>query len=256
MTLATWNVNSIRMRLPRLLAWLERRQPDVVCLQETKVTDAEFPHAELAPLGYRALVCGEPVYNGVAILTRSDGVDTVRRLPDDPPDGPRRLLATTVEGLRVVNLYAPNGSAVGSDKYAYKLAWYRRLRAFLDGAFAPGDPVVVCGDFNVAPEDRDVWDPETWRGQIMASEPERAAFRELLAWGLADALRIHRPHEGGIFTWWDYRAGAFHRNWGLRIDHVLLSGALANRCVTVEVDRDQRKGSKPSDHAPVVVTFA
>jgi len=253
--LATWNVNSIRIRLPRLLAWLERRRPDVVCLQEVKVTDEDFPRAELEALGYRVLVAGQRTYNGVAILSRAEPTEVARALPDDGDDAQRRLLVADVGGLRVVNVYGPNGQEVGSEKYAYKLDWYRRFRAFLDAGADAGRPVAVCGDLNIAPEDRDVWDPERWRGQVMASEPERAAFRSLLAWGLSDALRLHRP-EGGLFTWWDYRAGAFHRGWGLRIDHILVSASVARGCSAVEIDRDERKGPKPSDHVPVVATLA
>lgn len=255
MLLATWNVNSVRVRLPRLCAWLERRQPDVVCLQETKVADAEFPVDELAKLGYRALLNGQPTYNGVALLSRVEATDPVRAL-DDRDDPQRRLLAATVAGVRVVNVYAPNGGEVGSDKYAYKLDWYRRLAAFLARHLDPGAPVVLCGDLNVAPADRDVWDPEGWRGQTLCSEPEREAFRALEAWGFRDALRLLHPETPGLYTWWDYREGAFHRGWGLRIDHVLLTAPLAARCTAVEVDRPERKGPKPSDHAPVLVTLA
>lgn len=255
LTVATWNVNSIRVRLPRLLDWLARRQPDVVCLQETKVADAEFPTAELTALGYHALVSGQPTYNGVAILARAEPCDSVRELPGDSADAQRRLLVATVAGLTVVNVYAPNGGEVGSDKYAYKLEWYRRLRAFLAARVDPAGAVVLCGDLNVAPEDRDVWDPEGWRGQTLCSEPERAAFRELLAWGLRDALRLLHPGAGGLYTWWDYRAGAFHRGWGLRIDHVLVSAPLVPRVSAVLIDREERKGAKPSDHAPVLTTL-
>ena len=253
--LATWNVNSIRMRLPRLLAWLERRRPDVVCLQETKVEDADFPLAELAALGYQALLNGQRAYNGVAILSQAPPADSLRAWPDGVEDPQRRLLGATIEGVRVLNVYAPNGGEVGSDKYTYKLEWYRRLRAFLDQAVDPAAPVVLCGDLNVAPEDRDVWDPDQWRGQTLCTEPERAAFRSLTAWGFQDALRLHQPETGGLYTWWDYRAGAFHRGWGLRIDHVLLTAPLAARSAAVEIDRAERKGAKPSDHAPVVLTL-
>jgi len=255
MKIATWNVNSIRTRLPRLTAWLERRRPDIACLQEIKVTDDRFPRGELEALGYRILVAGQQTYNGVAILARADVREIARRLPDDAEDAPRRLLVAEAGGLKIVNVYGPNGQEVGSDKYAYKLDWYRRLLAFLEVAASPAEPVVLCGDLNIAPEDRDVWDPEKWRGRIMFSDPERAAFRELIRWGLRDALRLHRG-EGGLFTWWDYRAGAFHRGWGLRIDHLLLAPAVAARSTGVEIDRDERKGPKPSDHAPVVATLA
>ena len=254
MKLATWNVNSIRVRLPRLLTWLERRQPDVVCLQEIKVVDANFPVKEIEALGYRCLVDGQKTYNGVAILSRAEATDPVGSLPGDGPDAERRIQVATIEGIRIVNVYVPNGSEVGSDKYAYKLDWYHRLRAFLDASFDPQGEVLLCGDFNVAPEDRDVWDPEQWRGQILFSEPEKEALRNVIAWGLTDALRIHHA-EGGLYTWWDYRAGAFHRGWGLRIDHILVTSPLAKRCTAVEIDRDERKGEKPSDHAPVVATF-
>jgi exodeoxyribonuclease-3 len=253
--LATWNVNSIRTRLPRLTAWLERRRPDVVCLQETKVADDQFPHAELRALGYTALAAGQQTYNGVAVLARAAAREVARGLPDEEDDAQRRLLAAEVGGLRVMSVYGPNGQEVGSEKYAYKLDWYRRFRAFLEAAATPAEPLAVMGDLNIAPEDRDVWDPEKWRGQIMASDPERAVFRDLVGWGLRDSLRLHRE-EGGLFTWWDYRAGAFHRGWGLRIDHILLAPALAARCTAVEIDRDERKGAKPSDHAPVVATLA
>jgi exodeoxyribonuclease-3 len=251
MEIATWNVNSIRIRLPRLLAWLERRRPDIVCLQETKVIDEDFPRLEIESLGYRCLVNGQRTYNGVAILTRFEPSDLIFSLPGDEPDIDRRILVATIEGIRVASVYAPNGGWVGSDKYAYKLAWYRRLREFLDASFNPQSDVVLCGDFNVAPEDRDVWDPVMWKGRVLFSEPEKEALRSLMAWGLKDALRLHHS-EGGLYTWWDYRAGALHRGWGLRIDHILITESLGKRCVNVEIERDERKGPKPSDHAPVV----
>ncbi len=254
MKLATWNVNSIRTRLPRLLRWLEQRGPDVVCLQETKVADEQFPGAELRGVGYTALTAGQQTYNGVAILARDGAEEVVRRLPGDGDDAQRRLLVARVADLTIMSVYGPNGQEVGSEKYAYKLEWYRRLQAFLETSATPAEPLVLCGDLNIAPEDRDVWDADKWRGQIMFSDAERAVFQGLVAWGLVDALRLHRA-EGGLFTWWDYRAGAFHRGWGLRIDHILLSRPLAARCVAVEIDRDERKGEKPSDHVPVVATL-
>jgi exodeoxyribonuclease-3 len=256
LTLATWNVNSIRVRLPRLTAWLARRQPDLVCLQETKVDDAEFPADEIGKLGYQVLSNGQPTYNGVALLSRHPLGDPVRAFPEAAADPQRRLLVATVAGLRVINVYAPNGGEVGSDKYVYKLDWYRRLAAFLETHVDPGAPVVLCGDLNVAPTDLDVHDPAQWRGQTMCSEPEREAFGRLTAWGLRDALRLHHPQTPGLYTWWDYRAGAFHRGWGLRIDHILVSPPVAARCTAVEIDRQERKGPKPSDHAPVVATLA
>ena len=252
--IATWNVNSVRARLPRVLAWLERQRPDVVCLQETKVVDEDFPAAEIAAVGYHAVVFGQKTYNGVAILSRQEPSHVVRGLPDDEADAERRLVAATVGGVRIVDVYAPNGGKVGSDKYAFKLDWFRRLRSWLDAECDAATDLLICGDFNVAPDDRDVYDPEAWRGQILCSEPEREALRGLTAWGLADGLRLHRQ-EGGLYTWWDYRAGAFHRGWGLRIDHVLLTRSLASRCTAVEIDRAERKGEKPSDHAPVIATL-
>lgn len=254
MKIATWNVNSIRVRLPRLLAWLERRRPDVVCLQETKVVDEDFPIEEISALGYRCLTNGQKTYNGVAILSRGEAADPAFSLLGDELDEERRFLAATIEGIRVVNVYCPNGNEVGSDKFAYKLDWYRRLRRLLDSSMDPKTEVLVCGDFNVAPEDRDVWDAEQWRGQILFSEREKQAFRCVVDWGLTDALRMHHA-ESGLYTWWDYRAGAFNRDLGVRIDHVLVTPPLASRCAEVIVDRDERKGDKPSDHAPVIATF-
>jgi exodeoxyribonuclease-3 len=255
LTIATWNVNSVRSRLERLCAWLVRRRPDVVCLQETKVVDADFPRADIEAAGYHCLINGQKTYNGVAILSREAAREIVRALPGDTPDAERRLLAAEVAGVVVASVYCPNGSEVGSDKYTFKLDWYGRLRQLLDESFSPERPLAVCGDFNIAPEDRDVWDPERWRGQVLFSDPEKDALAALTAWGLEDTLRRLRP-EPGVYTWWDYRFGAFHRGWGLRIDHVLATPPLADRCLAVEVDRDERKGEKPSDHAPVLAVFA
>ncbi len=254
MLITTWNINSIRMRLERLQKYLERRRPDVLCLQETKVVDDEFPADSLRALGYQCNYRGEKSYNGVAILSLLPPENIEMKLPDDGPDAPCRFIAGTIGGVRIINVYAPNGSEVASDKYAFKLEWYKRLRAYLDARANPQDRVLMCGDFNVAPDDRDVWDPEQWRGKILCSDPERSAFRALLDWGMTDSLRMLRQ-EPGIYTWWDYRGGAFHRGWGMRIDHILVTARLAQQCSLVEVDRDERKGEKPSDHAPVVATL-
>jgi exodeoxyribonuclease III len=254
MIVATWNVNSIRMRMERLQRWLEQKKPDVLCLQETKVVNEDFPFETLQALGYECYVHGQKSYNGVAVLARMAANDLVKGLPGEGADAPCRLVAATFGGVRIINIYAPNGGEVDSDKYVYKLDWYRRLREFLDTSLSPKDEVLICGDFNVAPEDRDVWDPEKWRGQVLFTEPEKAALRNIVNWGLSDALRLHHP-EGGQYTWWDYREGAFHRGWGVRIDHFLLSVPLATRCTEVVIDRDERKGQKPSDHAPVIATF-
>jgi exodeoxyribonuclease-3 len=254
MRLATWNVNSVRSRLPRLLSWLERRQPDIVCLQETKVVDRDFPRAEIEATGYYCLVRGQKTYNGVAILSRHEPSQIEMALPGDPADEEARFLAATIGQVRVVDVYVPNGGEVGIDRYYFKLNWYSRLRTYLESCYRATDSFVICGDFNVAPEDRDVWDPERRRGKILFSEPEKEALRGFTAWGLVDTLRLHHQ-EGGIYTWWDYRVGSFHRGWGLRIDHIFASRALAPHCTAVEVDREERKGEKPSDHAPVVATF-
>jgi len=255
MTIATWNVNSIRARLPRVLEWLERRRPDVLCLQETKIVDADFPRAEFEKLGYRIEAFGQRTYHGVAIASLRPAGAVARGLPDDAPDADRRVLAADFDGVRVVDVYAPNGTEVGSARFAYKLDWFRRLRAMLEATAKPTAPLLVCGDFNVAPEDRDVYDPDAWRGRLLFHPDERAALRELMAWGLVDAFREHES-AGGHYTWWDYRAGAFHRGWGLRIDLMLMTAPLAARCRAVTIDRDARKGEKPSDHAPVVAELA
>ncbi len=255
MKLATWNVNSIRVRLPRLLAWLERHSPDVLCLQETKVVDQDFPLKEIKEAGYHALYTGQKTYNGVALLSRSQPREIARALPGDGSEAEKRLIAAEVDGVTILGVYVPNGAEVGSSKYAFKLEWYSRLHYYLKDAFSPNQSIIVCGDFNVAPEDKDVWDPVSWQGQTLCTEPERQAFAKLLDWGLKDALRLKTPDEH-IYTWWDYRGGAFHRGWGLRIDHILVSQPLAERLMNVIVDRDERKGEKPSDHAPVVAVFS
>ena len=255
MKIASWNVNSVRARLPRLLAWLGRERPDVVCLQETKVVDDDFPAADLENLGYHCTVHGQKTYNGVAVLSLEPAKNVVRGFPDGLPEPESRALAVTVAGIRVASLYVPNGKDAAHPAYQLKLTWLERLRQWLDGTFDAACDVALCGDFNIAPTDADVWNVEQWRGQNLFSEPEKERFRSLLEWGLVDALGD--LHSGaGTFTWWDYRMGAFHRGWGLRIDHILLSRSLAARCTAVAVQRDERKGDKPSDHVPVVATFA
>ncbi|MHC4471729.1 MAG: exodeoxyribonuclease III [Planctomycetota bacterium] len=254
MLIATWNVNSIRVRMPRLTAWLEERRPDVLCVQETKVQDPDFPHEPLEALGYRAEAFGQKTYNGVAILSRHPMTEVTRGLPGDEPEEQKRVIEATVEGVRVVNLYVPNGKAPGTDAYEMKLDWLARLRARLDEGLSPDDPVVVLGDMNIAPEDRDVYDPVALAGTIHVSDPERAALRNVMDWGLLDAQRLHTD-EAGVYSWWDYRAGMFRRGLGMRIDLVLVSRPLAERCTAVEIDKRARGGEKPSDHAPVLATF-
>ncbi len=251
MKIVTWNVNSVRARLERVVGFLRKAEPDVACLQETKVVDADFPSEAFRALGYTATIHGQKTYNGVAILSKEPPTDVVRGMQDGDADADARFLAATVAGVRVIDVYVPNGQEVGSPKYDFKLRWLARLRAFLDRNCRKEQPLVVCGDFNVAPEDQDVWDPEKWRGQVLFSEPEKAALQAVRDFGLVDALRA-KNREAGVYTWWDYRMGAFHRGWGLRIDHFLMTPALAARLRSVAVDREERKGQNPSDHAPVV----
>jgi exodeoxyribonuclease-3 len=254
MKIATWNVNSLRVRLPQALDWLEAQQPDLLAVQETKLTDPDFPAAEFAARGYHSLYSGQKTYNGVAILSREPGTEVLLDLPgfEDPQ---RRVLAATFGDLRLVNFYVPNGSEVGSDKYAYKLDWLEKAAVFLAGEQARHPHLAVVGDFNIAPEDRDVHDPEAWREQILCSTPEREAFRKLLDLGFQDAFRLFEQPENS-FSWWDYRAAGFRRNLGLRIDHILLSPALASRCRACSIDKAPRKLERPSDHAPVVAELS
>jgi exodeoxyribonuclease-3 len=248
--LATWNVNSLKVRLPHLLEWLAQARPDAMCLQETKTEDAKFPVAELRAAGYEAAYSGQKTYNGVAILSRSAPVDVQHGIPGFA-DELKRVIAATVGGVRLVSIYAPNGQAVGSDKYAYKLRWYEALAAWAKEALAAHPRLALAGDFNVAPEDRDVHDPKRWEGQIHVSGPERAAFGQLLRIGFSDAFRLF-PQPEREFSWWDYRLAAFQRNWGLRIDQILLSPELARLCHACSIDKAPRKLERPSDHAPVL----
>jgi exodeoxyribonuclease III len=253
--LATWNVNSVRARLDRLLAWLARTGPDVVCLQELKVPGEEFPFDALREAGYHAAVFGQRTYNGVAILSRHAPDEVRPGFGDTEMDDQARLIGATIGGIVVVSAYVPNGQVVGSDKWAYKLAWLGRLRAWLEQAGKPDRPLVLAGDFNVAPEDRDVARPEEWQESVLCHPDARRALRDVMGWGLVDAVRLH--DEGpGPWSWWDYRQLAFPRGNGLRIDHVFLTAPLAGRCTRAWVDREERKGKLPSDHAPVVVELA
>jgi exodeoxyribonuclease-3 len=248
--LATWNVNSLKVRLPHLLDFLARHAPDAVCLQETKCEDAAFPAQAIESAGYHWVHDGQKTYNGVAILSREEPADVARGLPGFG-DLQKRVIAADVGGVRVVSVYCPNGQAVGSDKYDYKLRWFAALASWLGAELTAGRDLAVLGDYNVAPEDRDVHDPEAWRGQVLVSEPEREAFRALVALGFADAFRLFEQPEKS-YSWWDYRMAAFRRNLGLRIDHILLSPALAARCRACTIDVEPRKLERPSDHAPVL----
>ncbi|RMG55360.1 MAG: exodeoxyribonuclease III [Acidobacteria bacterium] len=254
MKIASWNVNSIRARLERLLHWLAEHQPDVVCLQELKVTEEQFPFEVLREAGYRAAVYGQKAYNGVAILARAELTDVQRGFGDEEEEAQARLIAATVDGLRVLSAYVPNGAEVGSEKYAHKLRWLDRFKGYLKEYDLSGRPLVVCGDFNIAPEARDVAHPDAWEGTVLFNPEMRAAFRELLDSGLIDTFRKHEDR-GGFYSWWDYRRLAFVRDDGLRIDHILATPPLADRCTAAWIDREARKGPKPSDHAPVIAVF-
>lgn len=250
MKLATWNVNSLNVRLPQLLEWMARRQLDVVCLQETKCEDIKFPLADIEGTGYVASYCGQKTYNGVAILSRSPVIDVTRGIPAFT-DEQRRVIAATVGDVRVVCVYCPNGESVDSPKYAYKLSWYAALHEWLKGEIVRYPKLAVLGDFNIAPEDRDVHDPKQWEGKVLFSEPEKAALRGLFALGLKDSFRLFDQPEKA-FSWWDYRMNGFKRNLGLRIDHILLSEPLAAVARSCLIDRDMRALERPSDHAPVI----
>ncbi|MDW8363212.1 MAG: exodeoxyribonuclease III [Myxococcales bacterium] len=250
---ATWNVNSIRARLQRVLAWIERRRPDVLCLQELKCTDDEVPRLPFEAAGYRAAIWGQKTYNGVAILSNRPLVDVERGFGDgEAPDTEARLLRATIDGVRVLCAYVPNGGEVGGPRWPYKLAWLERLERCVERELRRHPLLLLAGDLNVAPTDRDVAFPEQWRDGVLTHPEVRAAFARLERVGLVDVLRRHHP-DAPIYTWWDYRALAFPRGDGMRIDHVLASAALASRSRGCTVDRDERKGKGPSDHVPVVV---
>jgi exodeoxyribonuclease-3 len=253
MKIATWNVNSLRVRLPQVLDWLTRESPDVLCLQETKVVDEDFPLDALRAAGYTATFSGQKTYNGVATLSRTLPTDVSTLLPDS--DGiQKRYLAVTVGDVRIVNVYVPNGDSVESDKYHYKLSWLRALTLQMQKEIAHYPKLALLGDFNIAPEARDVHDPKRWEGKVLFSEPERAAFCGVIAAGATDVFRIFEQPEKS-FTWWDYRLDGFARNWGLRIDHVLCTPAIAAACSACRIDVEPRRNERPSDHAPVVAEF-
>jgi exodeoxyribonuclease-3 len=255
MLIATWNVNSILARMASVTRWLDEVKPDVVCMQETKCTDDKFPILFFQERGYQCQLFGQQTYNGVAILTRDTCDTTHRGYPGDDATAQSRLITTTVNGINIVNVYIPNGQAVGSEKFEFKLAWMRRLREFFDANYDRNTPVLLCGDFNVAPEERDVHDVRLWQGRIMFSEQERATLQQIKDWGFTDAFRLH-TEAGGKFSWWDYRAGAFRRNLGLRIDHIWISDPLVARSTRSWIDVEPRTWEKPSDHAPVLAEFS
>lgn len=255
MKIATWNINSINSRLAHVVSWCEKNQPDVLCLQETKTTDDKFPVQRMRSLGFTDIAFhGEKSYNGVALLSKYPIRDLQKNFPGDKADAPRRLIGGTVNGVRVVNTYVPHGTALGSDKFTFKLDWLERLRRYFDESFSLDDNVVLCGDLNVAPHEMDVWKVSVWRDKLHFSRPERDAIRDVKRWGFVDVFRQVNDDEGE-FSWWDYFHHSFEKNRGLRIDHIWASPPLAERCTDCWIDREPRALEKPSDHAPVVAEF-
>lgn len=253
MKIASWNVNSLNVRLPHVLEWIAANQPDILGLQETKTVDEKFPVAEIEAAGYHVVYAGQKTYNGVAVLSKHEAGDIVTDIPG-LDDHQRRVMGVTLGDIRFLNLYVPNGSEVGSDKYDYKLGWLKSLAEYVKTQLAQHPNLIVAGDFNIAPDDRDVYDPEAWREQILCSTPERDALRKITGLGLSDTFRLFDQEEK-LFSWWDYRAAGFRRNLGLRIDLILASPAMRERCTACYVDKTPRKWERPSDHAPVVAEF-
>jgi exodeoxyribonuclease-3 len=255
MKIATWNVNSINVRMPQLLAWLERADPDVVCFQETKAIDDNFPQMALKAAGYDSVFMGQKSYNGVAIISKFPIEDVQKNFLDDDDESPKRLIAATIKGVRIVDTYIPNGTALGTDKFTFKLDWLQRLRRLFDETCDNNRDVLLCGDFNVAPDELDVWDVPAWTGKLHFSIPERAAMHYVKQWGFVD---LYRKMNGDVreFSWWDYREGAWQKNHGLRIDHIWTSPSLAAKCTACRIDKSTRELEKPSDHAPVIAEFA
>lgn len=254
MKLATWNVNSLKVRLAHVLQWLADNPVDVLCLQELKMTDDKFPVAEIQAAGYHVAFTGQKTYNGVAILSRHPMSDIVKNNPLFP-DEQQRIITATIEGIRVICAYIPNGQAVGSDKYQYKLQWLDALHQWIGEEMKTYPKLALLGDYNIAPEDRDVHDPAAWEGDILVSPPERAAFNKLVDLGLTDTFRLFEQAEK-MFSWWDYRRMGFRLNRGLRIDHILVSAPLAANCTACEIDKTPRKWEQPSDHTPVIATLS
>ena len=254
MKIATWNVNSVKARLDNALAWLKEANPDIVCLQELKCEDSAFPAAAFEDLGYNVLTHGQKTYNGVAILSKFPITDVQRNFLDDDDESPKRMIAGTVNGIRIVNTYIPNGTELWSDKFTFKLDWLQRLRRFFDEQCDKSSDVLLCGDFNVAMEELDVWSVPMWEGKLHFTKPERAAMYNVKQWGFVD---LFRKMNGAAkeFSWWNYREGAWQRNRGLRIDYIWTSRPLAEKCTACWIDRNPRENEKPSDHAPVVAEF-
>jgi len=254
MKIATWNVNSIAIRLEQVLSWLKDTQTDVLCLQETKCVDEKFPFEAISDAGYKVAFTGQKSYNGVAIIANREISDVQKNFPDDDDDAPKRLIAATVGGIRIVNTYIPNGTEIWTDKFTFKLDWLQRLRKFFDATCAKDSDALLCGDFNVAPDERDVWNVKAWEGKLHFSKPERAALHNIKQWGFADAYR-EKNGDRQEFSWWNYREGAFPKNQGLRIDHIWTSKSLTDKCVGCWIDKTPRGWERPSDHTPVVAEF-
>lgn len=254
MKIATWNVNSINIRLEQMLAWLAETGTDVLCLQETKCVDEGFPYQQINDAGYQVAFFGQKSYNGVAILSKTEITDVQKGFPEDDGESPKRLIAATVNGMRIVNTYIPNGGELWTDPFTFKLDWLQRLRRFFDETCDLGNDVLLCGDFNVAPDELDVWSVPVWQGKLHFSRPERAAIHHVKQWGFVD---LFRKMNGDLqeFSWWNYREGAWQRNRGLRIDHIWVSPALADKCTACWIDKEPRSGERPSDHTPVVAEF-
>jgi exodeoxyribonuclease-3 len=254
MKLATWNVNSLKIRLPHVIDWLKENQPDILCLQETKLSDDNFPVNEILEIGYQSVFSGQKTYNGVAILSKQKGSEIITTIPGFI-DEQKRIVAATYGNLRIISIYVPNGESIESNKYDYKLKWLPALNEWLQQELKDYAKLALLGDFNIAPEDRDVYDPEIWEGKVLCSQPERNAFNELINLGLTDSFRLFEQPDKS-YTWWDYRMMAFRLNRGLRIDHILLSSELASTCMTCTIDKTMRKRERPSDHAPILVELS
>lgn len=253
MKIATWNVNSLRVRLPHVLDWLEKNQPDILSLQETKTIDDSFPADEIREAGFEVIYSGQKTYNGVAIISSCKATDIATDVPglDDPQ---RRILGATIDGVRILNLYVVNGQETGSEKYDWKLHWLEKVTEYIKNQLEIHDKFVVMGDFNIAPKDEDTYDPEVWRDRILCSKPERDALNKILSLGLTDTFRLFDQEENS-FSWWDYRAAAFRRNMGLRIDLILSSQTMTITCTASYMDKSPRRLERPSDHTPVIAEF-
>lgn len=251
--IATWNVNSLRVRLPHVLEWLKQHQPDILALQELKLENKDFPVDDFTALNYHAIFAGQKTYNGVALLSREPAKDIEQILPTTN-DEQKRIITATFNNLRIINVYVPNGESVTSEKYKYKLHWLEALKNYLKEQLKQHNKLIVLGDFNIAPENEDVYDPRVWEGQVLFSEPERKALKNIIAVGLQDTFRLFKQPPAS-YTWWDYRAAAFRRNMGLRIDHILASSKMASLCTHCQIDVAPRRLERPSDHAPVIALF-